>query len=221
MRAGRLVGTVAVSTLFLEAGCGLFGSSHPKAPLSVIDTRGSTTTIALQGGVGLELPRTLDGFELTRRPDQRATGVTAVYTRSGPTPLVATVSATRMKQGGSMLSLTSVSTIASAKQSGKVLDATMSQLRAAHPGLSATPLRDVYLLRFGAIQVGQAAEVTFDGPGQAPTTISVDTFCCVNGMWSYEYRFQNTGAAEKETQSRFMRDLPWSADPRASIDEPR
>ncbi len=219
MTVTRFVGTMAISALFLETGCGLFGSARPKPPVSVIDTVGSTTTVSLHGGVGLALPHSLDNFELTGRPDQQVRGVTARYTRSGT---VATVSAIRLGQGQSMLSFASVNTVASAARSGKVLDATIGQLRAAHPDLSLTSRRDVYLLRFGAIQVGQTTNVSYMTSTHTPATINIDAFCCVNGMWAYEYRFQHSdGTAPDQADTRFMRDLPWSVDPRTSIDEPR
>ncbi len=210
-RRGASVAVVATTACGLLAGCG--GGKPAVPPIIVLGDPLSTQTVAFSDGAGLRLPRHLDGF--SRRSlgtEPKGRGVTAVYAGAeGGTPVAVTIRVRRV--GGGRTLLTAPPAISTAARSSASLSRAIAALQSSDPGLSAGPAGDIFLVRFGAIQAGRTA--TLQGQGGP---ITVDAFCCVNAIWSYEFEVAGPGG---DTTARFLRDLPWSASTGASIEEPQ
>lgn len=221
--AAALAPPVAALLLLPLADCGVFGSDKPAAPpIAVVGDTISTDTVAFPDGAGLRLPLRLDGF---RRGDlaegRHHDEVDASYARSrgaedavaGPGGSTTAITVRVDRQGGGHTLLSTPAPYATTARSDVALRRALARLAAEQPGLRPGPARDVYLLRFGAIQAGRTA--TLDGP-TGPVTVSA--WCCVHGIWAYTYVID--GPVD-EAATRFGRELPWSASAAASIAEAR
>ena len=216
------------SALASLAGCGWFGSSDDthRAANALTGTEDTTETVTLGNGDGLNLPVTVAGF--TRREvrvGDRATEASATYAHVGaPGTIMATVRVHQVA-GGSGLNPFSGGggPNATGPRSDAALTALVAEIDRAHPDAAVTGRSDVFLVRFGVVQAGRAAELEatddIDGRRQ-PVHVLAESFCCVNGKWNYEYRFEApAGVQARELENAFARAIAWSREPAASVEQ--
>lgn len=209
------------------AGCGLFADDAPKPRLGLAGSAGATQTVDLGDGYGLYLPTTLAGFTRGGVEDRaKNTEAVADYVLAGPPgPITATIRVSaRGGSGGTLIPfIGEPSNDATAAESGAALAASLAALRRQDPTATFGAPEDVFLVRFGTIQHGRAVSGT-GTDGGTPVRLRIETFCCVGGRWSYEYRFriaQDAGPAAEERDRAFERALAWSKDPAASVEPPQ
>ena len=219
-RAGHAFRTALVCAPL--AGCG----SKPE-PVIVAGSPIATETVALGNGYGLNLPRTLDGFTRTgTETEPHATGIVAGYARSGaPAPITVAVRVHKANEPGSLEVVEGVVTASTGGPSQSALQNAIAEIRHRHPDAVVTDSRNAFLVRFGAMQAGRAATLSYadeiDGVRQ-PINLHIETFCCADGRWNYEFRFRYPAslAGAPDPIANFVNDLAWSPQPAASIDKP-
>ena len=210
------------------SGCGLFGGGGDKSSYTLVTgTTISTETVSLGDGYGLNLPKTLDGFTRTDTQDRtKEDDIVAGYGRTvEPAPIVATVRVHKAASKSSLDLLSSSSAAATQDQSAASLEASIREVRRFYPSATVSETSPAYLVRFGAMQNGRAATLTFldvmDGVRQ-PIALRIETFCCVDEKWDYEFRFRYPAslAGTDGPIAGFLRDIAWSPQPAGSIDKP-
>ncbi len=217
------------SVLASLAGCGWFGGGSDdthRAANAFTGTEDTTETVTLGNGDGLNLPTAVAGF--TRGEvlvGNKATEAGATYTSSGaPGPIVATVHVHQAATGSSIIPFTGGgSDDATKPRSDAALTALIADITRAHPDAAVIGRSDVFLVRFGTIQAGRAAELTATdelGGARQPVRVLAESFCCVNGQWDYEYRFEApVGVQARERENAFARAIAWSREPASSVDQ--
>lgn len=211
------------------AGCGWFGGGEDthKAANAITGTEDTTQTVTLGNGDGLNLPTTVAGF--TRddvRVGNKATEASGSYTHGGPPgAIVATVHVQQASGGSSLIPFTGGGggNTATKSRSDAALSALVAQITREHPDAALIGRSDVFLVRFGVVQAGRAAELTATdeiGGQRQPVRVLAETFCCVNGKWEYQYRFEApAGVRAREIENAFARAIAWSREPGASVDQ--
>lgn len=205
----------------------MFGGGSKPDPVRLSGSSISTETVALGNSYGLNLPKRLDGFVRTDTEDRpHGTDIVAGYARTlDPAPIIATVRVHKVGDSGALGVLTGTTTNSTENRSRAALDASIAQVRRFYPQASVVHTAPAFLVRFGAMQNGRAATLTYtdvmDGVRQ-PIDLRVMTFCCADGRWSYEYRFRYPAslAGVDGPIAKFLTDLAWSAEPAASVDKP-
>lgn len=213
----------ALSAILALAGC---GSAPRPLDTALTGTADTTETVATAPGLGLNLPKTLDGFTRVDTEDRHhGADIVAGYARTlDPSPVMATIRLHRLESHALEPLFDTGGTDTTGARSNAALDASIAQVRHYYPSATLGPRRDVYLLRFGTIQTGRSTTVTFDDlmdGRRQPIRLEIDTFCCQAGHWDYEYRFRSPRTLDAHAAiSRFLQDIPWSADPAGSVDAP-
>ena len=215
--------------VLLLSGCGMFGGdgkTKSDAPL-VTGTVISTETVSLGNGYGLNLPKILDGFVRTDTSDPPAgSDVVAGYARTEPpAPIIATVRVHKVGGKGTLDLLAETPPAATLDQSASALKASIAQVRHFYPDATTVATGPAFIVRFGAMQNGRAATLsyvdTMDGVRQ-PILLRIETFCCLDQTWDYEFRFRYPAslAGTGTPIDYFLRDVAWSPEPSGSIDKP-
>ncbi len=210
------------------AGCGWLagGDDKHKAASAFTGTEDTTETITLGNGDGLNLPTTVAGFTRSDvRVGDKATEAGATYTHAGaPGSIVATVHVHQVSSGSALNPFSGGgSDTATKPRSDAALTALIADITRTHPDAGVIGREDVFLVRFGAVQAGRAAELTatdeLDGQRQ-PVRVFAESFCCINGKWDYEYRFEApAGVQARELENAFARAIAWSREPSASVEQ--
>ncbi len=217
-------------SLVALAGCGMFGGgSKPAPPPLVVGDAFSAESVSFGEGYGINLPKTVAGFTRTDTQDRgHGTDIVAGYARTlAPAPIVATVRVHKAAEPGALdvLGTGNVNIGADDKRSRAALDRSIAQVQHLYPDARILDTDHSYLVRFGGMQNGRAAILTYtdllDGVRQ-PITLRIETFCCVDARWNYEYRFRypSSLAGVDAPINAFTDAIAWSADPSASIDKP-
>ena len=211
------------------AGCGWFGGGSGdthKAANALTGTEDTTETVTLGNGDGLNLPTEIAGFTRNEvRVGNKATEAGATYTRNGPPgPVVANIHVHKVSSGSSLIPFSGGgSDDATRPRSDTALTALIAEITRAHPDAAVIGRSDVFLVRFGTVQAGRAAELTATdeiGGQRQPVRMLAESFCCVNAKWDYEYRFEApAGVQARELERAFARAIAWSREPGASVDQ--
>ncbi len=212
------------------AGCGMFGGgSAKKAEPVVLGDQLSAESVSLEDGYGINFPKTVAGFTRTDTDTHgHGTDYVAGYARTiDPSPIVATVRVHKLDapSGLDLLGTGSGGVTANANHSRAALDRSIAQVHRFYPDAQVLDTGPAYIVRFGALQNGRAATLsyidTINGTRQ-PITLRIETFCCVDARWDYEYRFRYPASLAGVDQpiASFINAIAWSADPSNSIDKP-
>lgn len=211
------------------AGCGWFGgggNDTHRAANALTGTEDTTETVTLGNGDGLNLPVTVAGFTRGEvRVGNKANEAGATYTHEGPPgPIVATVHVRKANAASSLIPFTGGGSDAATRpRSDQTLNALIAQIVQAHPDAAVIGRTDVFLVRFGVVQAGRAAELTATdeiGGQRQPVRVRAETFCCVNNRWNYEYRFEApAGVPARELENAFARAVAWSREPGTSVEQ--
>ena len=223
----RTITRAALLACLSVGGCGMFSGGAKPDPVALSGSTISTETVALGNSYGLNLPKRIDGFVRTDTEDRpHGTDIVAGYARTlDPAPIIATVRVHKVGDPGTLSVLTGSTTNATTVRSQAALGASIAQVRRFYPDASVVRTAAAYLVRFGAMQTGRTATLTYtdvmDGVRQ-PIALRVVTFCCADGRWNYEYRFRYPAslAGVDGPIAKFLDDLAWSAEPSASVDKP-
>ncbi len=206
----------------------MFGGGPKPLTVAISGSAISTESVSLGNGYGLNLPRTLDGFTRTGIEEHaRGADIVASYLRpADPGPIIATVRVRKAGAPSSFDLLAAASPAATAAKSQASLDALIAQVRRLHPDAEVTGTAPSYLVRFGAMQNGRSATLsttdTINGISQ-PVALRLETFCCADQRWSYEFRFRSPAslAGVDGPITKFIEDVAWSPEPAESIDKPQ
>lgn len=223
MRSCRAGGSAAIVALSVAlSGCGLFGGGGGKpAQIGLIPGRNDVQTVGYPDGTGLYLPLELDGFtRVDTSQSANAATVVARYRHDGaPGPAEATVRMEKAGGGGSILPFTGGgSGSATASRSGEALDRIVASMRASDPSLSVLSAADVFLLRFGVLQGGRQAVLSAPSGPDGARLVRLQVYCCVASGRLYAISVRSSPSVDTtDLASRFVRDLPWSADPKTSV----
>lgn len=211
------------------AGCGWFGAGPDdthRAANAFTGTEDTTETVTLGNGDGLNLPTTVAGFTRSEvRVGNKATEASATYNRAGPPgPITAIVHVQRVSGGGGLNPFSGDGgPDATKSRSDAALTALIAEISRSHPDAAVIGRSDVFLVRFGVVQAGRAAELTATdelGGQRQPVRVLAESFCCVNGKWDYQYRFEApAGVQAREIENAFARAIAWSREPGASIEQ--
>ncbi len=216
-----------VFILVALSGCGMFGGGPKPNPVTVSGSAISTETVSLGNGYGLDLPKTIDGFTRTGTEDRPAgTDIVAGYARTvDPAPIIATIRVHKAGEASSLDLLAATPPAATTSKSQASLDASIKQVRRFYPDAEILSTAGAFLVRFGAMQNGRSALLSYvdsmDGVRQ-PILLRIETFCCADQKWNYEFRFRYPAslAGVDGPIAKFVDGIAWSRDPGESIDKP-